>query len=186
MSSTSRILGSLALGLVLAVGSAWATTGSCTIQGNVKGPDGKPLSGAEVRLQRKDNKALAGTVKTDSHGAYIFKNLTVASYTLSVSANGMATTAAENIKARAEGATRIDFNLNRQGGSQTSTAKKKGARHMVWVPAQTGSNLGGRWVEVDDNGTTPTSGDHIQTIGQNGVNKMQSNSGATLNASGGN
>lgn len=155
------------------------------IQGDIKGPDGKPIKGAEVRYQRKDDKNVTGSTKTDGQGRYTLKNLVIASYTLSVSANGMATTSAENVKARSDGAVSVNFDLKKQSGAQTASTTKKKAKHMVWMPATTGSNLGGRWVEVEDNSSTPGS-ERVEKMGGTGVKNMQNNSGVNQHPGGGN
>jgi hypothetical protein len=38
--------------------------------------------------------------------------------------------------------------------SSKATAAAKNGKHKVWVPARTGSHVGGSWVEVDDTGNT--------------------------------
>jgi hypothetical protein len=147
---SSRIVGLMLLSLGLSMGSLRATT--LSIQGDIKGPNGKPLPGAEVRLERKDAKASPVTVTADRNGRYVFKNLALGSYKIIASKNGMAATAVDNIRTRAEGAVRVDFDLKKQTGEAKASAPAKKAKHMVWVPADTGSHLGGRWVEVDDQG----------------------------------
>jgi hypothetical protein len=147
---SSRIVGLVLLSLGLSMGSLRATT--LSIQGDIKGPDGKPLPGAEVRIERKDAKASPVTVTADRNGRYVFKNLALGSYKIIASKNGMAATAVDNIRTRAEGAVRVDFDLKKQTGEAKASMPAKKAKHMVWVPADTGSHLGGRWVEVDDQG----------------------------------
>src|SRR6266550_2212090 len=104
---------SLQIGFIL-LGSAFLMSNlgaaTPTIQGDVRGPDGKLLAGAEVRVQLKDAKAAA-------------------------------------------------------------PAKK--AKHMVWVPADTGSHLGGRWVEVDDQGKG-AAGANIDKASGEGLHKKTS------------
>jgi hypothetical protein len=157
----SRIIGSVMFGLVLLTGSAWAA--SPTIQGDVIGPGGKPLAGAEVKVERKDAKAPIITVKTDRKGQYVARDLAVGSYAITVSAAGMATTAATNVKPKFEGMVRVNFVLQAQTGTaQAGTPVKKKAKHMVWMAAQTGTNIGGRWVEVDDSGNVEGAADGVQ------------------------
>jgi len=143
----SRIIGFVLLGSALLMGSLRAATP--TIQGDVKGPDGKPLASAEVRIERKDSKTSAVAVTADRNGHYVFKNLALGTYKVTASKNGMAATAVDNIHTRAQGAVRVDFDLKKQTGEAKASAPAKKARHMVWVPADTGSHLGGKWVEVD-------------------------------------
>jgi hypothetical protein len=137
----------------LALGSsAWGASVG-TIQGDIKGPDRKPVKNAEVRIVPKDGKGAATSVKTDSQGHYIAKGLALNTYTVTASASGMAATSLTGVKPRQEGAVAVNFDLKHQtGAAQTAdSGKKKKATHMVWKAASTtGSNLGGRWVEIDD------------------------------------
>src|SRR4029077_14170252 len=131
----SRIIGLVLLSLGLSMGSVRATTP--TIQGDIKGPDGKPLPGAEVRIERKDAKVSPVTVTADKNGRYVFNNLALGSYKVVASKNGMAATATNNIRTRAEGAVRVDFGLKKQTGEAKASVPAKKAKHMVWVPADT-------------------------------------------------
>jgi len=57
------------------------------------------------------------------------------------------------------------------------------------VPAETGSNLSGRWVEVDDNSDNSAAlagANDVKKAGNATVRAVQSNSGAVLNPAGGN
>lgn len=169
MSIISRRIGSVLFGLALLTASAWA--GPSTIQGEVKGPDGKAVKGAEVTMAPKGAKTATNSVKTDSQGRFAFKSVDVGSYNLQVSAKGLASTTAEDVRTRAGGAIGVNFILKTQTGTAAAgPAAKQKAKHMVWMPAETGSNLGGRWVEVSD------------TTGQAGpsVNNLQRGSGSAI------
>jgi Carboxypeptidase regulatory-like domain len=109
------------------------------LQGNVLGTDGRPLQGAEVRLEGKDKPSAPITTMTGSNGQYLFAGLAAGVYRLSVLEGGAVKFSA-NIKMRGDKA-RIDLDLS-------SSAPKK-VRNYVWVPGRTGSNLPGRWVERD-------------------------------------
>lgn len=175
---TSRGIRFGLLGLLLASSSSWAAA----IQGDVKGPDGKGIKGADVRMERKDKKTAPVAVKTDQRGHYAFMNLDLGTYALRVSANGMAATSSDNVKARSDGAVRVDFNLKNQAGNVATSAKKK--THKVWMPPEIGTNLGGRWVEVGDDGSGP------ETSSTPGVNNSSKANGTAIrsfqqNASGG-
>jgi hypothetical protein len=53
---------------------------------------------------------------------------------------------------------------------------------MVYVPAETGSNLSGRWVEVDDNAGSAAAAagtGHIDKGGNAMLKQLQSGSGTT-------
>jgi hypothetical protein len=177
MFTSLRIVNSVLFGLILLAGTAWAASSS--IQGDIKGPDGKPIRDAQVTIALKDAKGSLKSAKTDGQGRYVFNDLARGEYTVSVKADGMAATTATDVKPRADGALRLDFNLKKQTGVASGVAKsKKKATHMVWVPAQTGSNLGGRWVEVDDQGTGVVGNERVDAVGRGAVKGMQSNSGA--------
>jgi hypothetical protein len=148
MVTLPRIGLQLLFALVLASGTAWAATPG--FQGDVKGPDGKPLKGVEVRIQTKGAKTFAGSAKTDQQGRFSFKDLALGEYTLVVAANGMATATVQNLKTRTDGAVAVNFKLQKQVGSvQAAPAKVK--KERVWVQ-ETGSNLG-HWEDVDDPNT---------------------------------
>jgi hypothetical protein len=55
------------------------------------------------------------------------------------------------VQPRSGSATDLNFEL-KNGSNAPATAQQSGKKktHMVYMPSQTGSNLGGRWIEVDD------------------------------------
>lgn len=175
---TSRkiALGFLALALLSGTASA------ASIQGEVKGPNGNALKGAEVRIERKDKKGSPATTTTDRKGNYTFANLDLGVYKLTAAANGMTSTSGD-IKTRGDGAVRVDFDLK----SGKAVTKKT---HKVWIAGNTGTNLGGRWVDVpDDEVTAPTnaddaSGENLSRAGNSSLRKSQQMGGG--NARGGN
>jgi len=109
------------------------------VQVDVKGLDGKPVNGAEVRIDTA--KAGALSVKTDQKGRYVFKGLVPGLYKVTVLVNKVPTAPA-NVNALYEGPVRVEFNL------QAIAAGKK-PRQWAWIVEQ-GSHIGGRWVEVDE------------------------------------
>jgi hypothetical protein len=165
----SRIIGFILLGSALLMGSLRA--GMPSIQGEIKGPDGKPVPDAELRLERKDAKAAPVTIKADQKGHYAFINLAMGSYKVVASKNGLAATAADNIRPRAEGSVRVDFDLKKQTGETKGSALSAETKHMVWVPSETGSHLGGRWVEVDDRGKS-ASGANLDRANGDALRKL--------------
>jgi hypothetical protein len=112
-----------------------------SIEGVVRGPDGKALKDAEVRVAGKDKKIVA-TAKTDTRGHYSHARLSPGVYKVSVILDD-AEKSSVNVKTTTTNS-RIDFDLKPTG------AKK--VKHYVWVPAPTGSHMGSGWVEVDDAG----------------------------------
>ena len=67
---------SLQIGLVgffLCAANAWA--GPASIQGIARDAQGKPIKGADVRIESRDGKQLFNTTKTDAQGRYISQGL---------------------------------------------------------------------------------------------------------------
>jgi hypothetical protein len=139
------------MGFLLCVATAWA--GPASIQGIVKDAQGKPIKGADVRIESKDGKQLFGTVKSDAKGRYISQGLQPGVYRVTLMVNGAVKGSIMNTKTKADQATQLNFDLKPVTASQASGAGKSG-KHKVWVPSNTGSHIGGSWVEVDDSGTT--------------------------------
>jgi Carboxypeptidase regulatory-like domain len=110
-----------------------------SVQVDVKGLDGKPVNGAEVRIETA--KAGALSVKTDQKGRYVFKGLPPGLYKVTVLVNKVPTAPA-NVNALYEGPVRVEFNLK-------AIAAGKKPRQWAFL-VETGSHIGGRWVEVDE------------------------------------
>ena len=119
--------------------SQTASAQIASLQGNIIGTDGRPLQGAEVRIEGKDKPGAPITAITGGNGQYLFAGLPPGVYKMSIVAGGAMRFSA-NIRMRGEKA-RIDLDLS------PSAAKK--IRNYVWVPGRTGSNLPGRWAERD-------------------------------------
>ena len=137
------------VGLFLCVASLWA--GPASIQGIVKDAKGQPIKGADVRIESVDGKQLFKTVKTDARGRYVSQGLQLRVYRATLLVNGAVKACITNIKTKQDEATELNFDLKRLAAAQATTEQKKRKR-MVWVPARTGSHLGGNWVEVDEYG----------------------------------
>ncbi|MGC1323896.1 MAG: carboxypeptidase-like regulatory domain-containing protein [Candidatus Udaeobacter sp.] len=135
------------IGLVFCVANAWA--GPASIQGIVKDAQGKPIKGANVRIEARDGKQVFNTVKTDTQGRYISEGLQPGVYRVSLVVNGAVKAAIGNTKTKSDQATQLNFDLKPVAAGQASAEQKKG-KHMVWMPPTTGSHTGGRWVEVSD------------------------------------
>ena len=140
------------MGFLLYAATAWA--GPASIQGIVKDAHGKPIKGADVRVESRDGKQLFNTVKTDTQGRYISQGLQPGVYRVSLVVNGAVKAAIGNQKTKSDQATQLNFDLKPVATGQASTEQKKG-KHMVWMPPSTGSHTGGRWVEVPDGASEP-------------------------------
>jgi len=131
--------------------AAWASpVGPSTLQGDVKDSKAQPVAGAEVHIQAKDGSGLQKVVRTDANGHYVVSKLPNTDYEVVLFVNGSIKASVNNTKTLADKPTQLDFKLT----GQFAANKVKKHTHMVYVPSETGSNLSGRWVEVDDNGDT--------------------------------
>ena len=137
------------MGFLLCAANAWA--GPASIQGTVTDAKGQPIKGSDVRIESVDGKQLFKTVKTDARGRYISQGLQLRIYRITLLVNGAVKASITNIKTRQDQATELNFDLKRLATTQGTTERKKG-NHVVWMPARTGSHLGGNWVEVDEYG----------------------------------
>ncbi|PYI59524.1 MAG: hypothetical protein DME82_02630 [Verrucomicrobia bacterium] len=139
------------VGLFLCVASAWA--GPASIQGVVTDAKGKPIKGANVRIESKDGKQVFATAQTDAKGRYISQGLQPAVYRVTLMVNGAVKASITNTKTKADQVTQLNFDLRPLPAGQVKAAEKKG-KHMVWVPPSTGTHTGGHFEEVPDGATS--------------------------------
>src|SRR5436190_1367309 len=134
--------------------------GPASIQGFVKAAKGEPIKGADVRIESRDGKQVFSTAKTDAKGRYISRGLQPGVYRVTLLVDGAVKASITNTQTKANQPTQLNFDFK-----PTSQADNiaKGGKHMVWVPARTGSHIGGNWVEVNDNGKAH-SGLNVQTV----------------------
>ena len=154
--------------------AAWASpTGPARIQGVVTDSKKDPVAGAEVHITAKDGSNLQKIVRTDANGQYGVSGLPVTDYEVVLFVGGAIKASLTNQRVFANKPTQMDFKLT---GKFAANVSQKKHTHMVYVPAETGSNLSGHWVEVDDNsgaGATAGSG-NVKRLSGEAVRKMQS------------
>jgi hypothetical protein len=121
--------------------------GPASIRGFVKDAKGQPIKGTDVRIESRDGKQVFSTVKTDSKGRYTSQGLQPGVYRVTLLVDGAVKASITNTQTKANQPTQLNFEL--KSPSQPGNIAKGGKR-MVWVPARTGSHIGGNWVEVDD------------------------------------
>jgi hypothetical protein len=119
--------------------TVWANT---SVEGVVKDPGERPIKAADVRIEAKN---FAKVVKTDGNGHYICDGLAVGAYKVTLLVNGQVKATILDAKTQAGKATQLNFKLT---GKLVSANKT----HMVWLPPDLSTHIGGRWVEVDENG----------------------------------
>jgi Carboxypeptidase regulatory-like domain len=174
------IIKSLQLSIVTLLVSAvavWAApTGPARIQGVVKDSSDKPVAGAEVHIQAKDGSGVQKIVRTDATGNFGVSNLPVTDYEVVLFVNGQIKASLNNQKVFSNKPTQMDFKLT---GKYAANTQKKHT-HMVYMPAETGSNLSGRWVEVDDTtGAAGAQSGEVKRLGAEAARSFQRNTGTT-------
>ena len=147
--------------LLVCATAAWASlpVGPARLVGNVTDSTGKPVAGAEVHVKGNDGSSERIT-KSDQSGRYEVGKLPAIDYQVTLFVNGQMKASLNSVKVWGDKATTQNFKLT---GKFAAAAPAKKHTHMVYMPAETGSNLGGRWVEVDDR--TGNSSAAISTTG---------------------
>lgn len=126
---TLRNLAVAGLGLAFLAVSAFAQI--TTIEGIVKGPDGKPVQGAEIHLTRTDIKGNYKT-KTDKKGHYLYMGLPMGTYDVEVIIDGK--TADKQSKVRTTPGDPIPVNFDLHAAQQESATRQQ----MMQKAAETG------------------------------------------------
>lgn len=158
------------IGLVLSVASVWAAS---VIQGTVKDANGRPIKGADIRIETTDGSKLLKTVKTDGNGRYISDGLSVGAYRVTLVVDGAVKASITNTKTESDQPTQLNFDLKPVPAAQAAAGTKNG-KHKVWMPARTGSHVAGYWVEVDDKGNAATAGmNNVETVDGAALRKAQ-------------
>src|ERR1043166_8758384 len=132
------------IGVMLFVASASAA--SSVLQGIVKDANGRPIQGADIRVEATKTGRLLTTVKTNVNGRYSLEGLSAGNYRGTLVVNGAGKGAINNTTLEPGESTHLNFELKQTRASLTVT---KGT-HRIWVPPFTGSRLPGRWIDVDD------------------------------------
>ena len=153
------------------------------VEGIVKDANGRPISGADIRVEARNSNSKR-LVKTDARGHYIYDGLTPnTTYRVTLLINGAARASINNVLAKG-GSTELNFDLRTASVSGQVVTKK--GKHYVYIPAETGTHLGGRWVEVDDNGQADSvSVNNVERANSEALRRIQSNSGAVGGMQGG-
>ena len=171
------------LGALIFAGNVFA--GISAVEGIVRDAEGRPIGGADIRVEARSGSNSHGLVKSDARGHYIFDGLTPGTtYRVTLLINGAVKASINNVLAKV-GSTELNFGLKTSSVSGDRAVTKNG-KHYVYVPTETGSHLGGRWVEVDENGQADSVGvNNVERAGSEALRRIQSNSGAVGNMTGG-
>jgi tetratricopeptide (TPR) repeat protein len=99
--------------LILPVSFIFAITGwaqTAAFEGNVKGPDGKPMQGAQIKIERLDVKGNYPT-KTDKKGHYFYGGLPLGVYKISVVVDGKDRDFRNNVRTKVNDTEEVSFDL---------------------------------------------------------------------------
>ena len=122
--------------------AAVVSSRAATIEGSVKGSDGRAAAGSQIRLDRQDVRHGPIVLTTGSNGRYSAHQIAEGTYNVSVVTGGNQRSYVNNVRMRDNVPLRLEFDL------RPSTAAKK-VKQFVWVPNYTGTHLGGRWVDPE-------------------------------------
>jgi hypothetical protein len=153
-----KILKSLTLSFVGILFVTFSAAAGTSLEGLVKDPAGRPIKGADVRIEAKN---FSKVLKTDANGRYVCNGLGAGTYKVTLVQNGQVKASIANAKTQAGKATQLNFNLT----GQTATTKKH--THMVYVRPNIDTHIGGggQWEEVDDNGNIVNGAKNSPTTG---------------------
>ena len=130
----------------LALSAVTASATVLALAGTVTDAKGQPISGAQINIEGIEGSAGAKVVKTDGKGRYIYSGLGEGTFKVTLSVDGAVKASIANVKVTENHPTE-HLNFAIRPGKVMPNASGK---HYVWVPAGTGSNLSGSWMEVDD------------------------------------
>ena len=139
--------------------------GTSALEGVVKDPTGRPIKGADVRIETR---SFAKVVRTDASGHYTCDGLAVGTYKVTLVVNGSARASTPNARTQLGKPTQLNFDL----AAQTVSATKH--IHSVWCANETGTLIGGtgRWIDVDDNGNIVSNTGVNSNTGINSVERV--------------
>jgi tetratricopeptide (TPR) repeat protein len=94
---------------------------TATLEGNVKGDDGKPLQGAKIKIDRTDIKGHY-EVKTDKKGHFLHAGLPIGKYDIIVEVDGKDRDGARGYPLRGGDVPPLDFDLQKSAAAQAAQA----------------------------------------------------------------
>ncbi len=112
---------------MLFAGAAWAQIAA--IEGDVKGPDGQTLKGAQILIERQDMKGTYKGAKTDKKGHYIYNGLPFpGTYTVSVFVDGQKRDETKGVRTQLGDPVEVSFDLKKRPAA-TSGGRARRSRH---------------------------------------------------------
>jgi len=123
MSFIQKLTLSLPVSLAFFAVSGWAQTAA--IEGVVKGPDGKTMQGAQMKIERLDVKGNY-TVKTDKRGHYFYGGLPGGSYKVSVLVDGKERDFQNGVPIKIGETQSLNFDLSKSDAPGPATVDESG------------------------------------------------------------
>jgi tetratricopeptide (TPR) repeat protein len=119
--------------LLVFAGVGWAQTSN--IQGDVLDIDGKPLQGAQIKLDRTDIKQ-SFNVKTDKKGHFLYANLPTGVYNITVIVNGKEMGTMTGMHSRPGDNPPLEFDLSKVAAANAAAAAAGPAPGAAPAPGQ--------------------------------------------------
>ncbi len=120
MFTKTRACDLLALSILFA-GAAFAQISA--IEGDVIGPDGQPVKGAQILIEREDMKGTYKGAKSDKKGHYIYNGLPLGLYKVSVIVDGKTLDSVDKVKTSLGDPKEVNFDLKAQAQQQAAQQK---------------------------------------------------------------
>src|SRR5260370_1446975 len=118
-----RVQSLFAFSFCLCAGASWAQLGA--IEGDVKGPDGKPVQNAQILIEREDMKGTYKGAKTDKKGHYIYNGLPVGGqFTVTLFVDGQKRDSVAHVRSRLGDPAQAHFDLQQNGDEQQAALNK--------------------------------------------------------------
>jgi len=93
------------------------------VEGDVKGPDGQPVKGASILIERQDMKGVYKGAKTDKRGHYIYNGLPIGTYKISVIIDGEVRDSLEKVRTTMGDPVPVNFDLKAKQADAAAVQK---------------------------------------------------------------
>src|SRR5277367_1964777 len=128
MFAKSRGLISFGFCLAFFTGAAWAQI--TAVEGDIKGPDGKPVQGAQLLIEREDMKGTYKCAKSDKKGQYIYNGLPKGKYTISVLVDGQVKQHIDHVQTNLGDPVPVNFDLKPNAEAAAAAAAENADRSI--------------------------------------------------------